>query len=676
METKKLSDVTHSPKKALEIIADNMIKTRPQKEVMYIPYKKSDVYCDTPLIGPRYIDLKKLYPDAKKGDCVYISTILDCSDDSNAKIYFENMADLYLDGKKIYEGSYGDTGGECEIFLKKGETPVMFKVYCCDDEKYKFSFMPTTTKYRMWAKYYLLNIRAKSPVKGFKNEDGIGISRLYKQNEEFDGVFVYPKPEKSGNIIDFNKIYPDADGECAYALTYAKEACTLTINTKNEYKIFVNGCEKKGEVQLKYNDCVLVKVYRSDDWKFEFNNAQTCIPFLTSSREYEDKWLCIGVFKNDEKDAKKYTPEDEIQFTKPYFDSDGKKMFWRLNGTNNYLRPCLPTRFFGQWFYALMVGNYGLLQASVGIGKSEYREYFIKSTKVLSTYFEYMQYEREVFGQPSFLEVGTEITNLDAIGAPGRNLCELYNISPDDETLKCINALDKALKDNIPRFDDGTFHRETDMWADDLFMSCPFIIRLGRLKGDDCYYREVVRQILGFKKKLWMPNERIFSHIYFLNTQKPNNIPWGRGNGWVYVTLTDILEKLPESFEGREEIMALYREFTESIVSLQDNDGLWHQVLNRPDSYSETSCTAMFMLGLSRGIKNKWICENYKANVLKAYEGLISQKITFDGNVLDVCMGSSNSENVDYYLKLGTVDNDDHGTGVILSAISKMLELL
>ena len=38
-------------------------------------------------------------------------------------------------------------------------------------------------------------------------------------------------------------------------------------------------------------------------------------------------------------------------------------------------------------------------------------------------------------------------------------------------------------------------------------------------------------------------------------------------------------------------------------------------------------------------------------------------------------MGSSNSKEVEYYMNLGAVDNDDHGTGVILSAISEMIKI-
>ena len=172
-----------------------------------------------------------------------------------------------------------------------------------------------------------------------------------------------------------------------------------------------------------------------------------------------------------------------------------------------------------------------------------------------------------------------------------------------------------------------------------------------------------------------MKDEQIFSHIFFLDTNEPNNIPWGRGNGWVYVALSDALCNIPEGFPGRDELMKFYLEYTEGIVKCQDSDGLWHQVLNRPDSYQETSCTGMFLLGLSRGVNNGWISKDYITYIDRAYNGLLDKKVSSDGNVYDVCMGSSNSKQVEYYMNLGAVDNDDHGTGVILTAISEMMKI-
>lgn len=678
--TAPLSSVTKKPDEAIRIIADSLIKSRPREKVVYRPIRKSEVYYDLPgRASPLEINLKKLYPSAKPGNVVYFSTVFDSCDDAAGYIRFIGNAKVFSDGVEIYD-SKSVEGNRHSIpfdFKKGAENRLTFMARCTSEDSFTIQIMPSVRQYWMWARWYLLNVVAKSPLPEYSGEEGIAISRLYESEEcEFDGEYVYPAPPVSEGAIDLSKIYPDAKGAIGYALTYATEDTEITLSAACTAKAFVNGCEVElGKLILAEGDVLLLKLLRGKEWKFSCEGAGIGIPFMESSRPSGDKWLTLADFSRDGKFDIKFGPEYEIQFTKPYRNELGEETFWKLADERDYLRPYLQSRFFGQWFYALMVGTHGLLRASEAIDEPEYRDYFVDSTEIMTTYFDYIKYDAKVFSHPSFIEASAHDDDLDSIGSMGRNICELYNIKPSAEAMRVIDSLDKSAKTKIPRFEDGTFHRPRDMWSDDTFMSCPFIVRLGNIKKDNYYYEEVIRQLLGFKKRLWMADEKIFSHIFFLDTNEPNNIPWGRGNGWVYVSLSDALINIPDGFAGKDELMKLYLDYTEGIVKCQDPDGLWHQVLNRPDSYQETSCTGMFMLGLSRGVNNGWISRDYIENIKRAYFGLIDKKIGSDGNVYDVCMGSSNSKNVEYYMNLGTVDNDDHGTGVILTAISEMMKI-
>ena len=83
------------------------------------------------------------------------------------------------------------------------------------------------------------------------------------------------------------------------------------------------------------------------------------------------------------------------------------------------------------------------------------------------------------------------------------------------------------------------------------------------------------------------------------------------------------------------------------------------------------------MLGLARGIKNGWLDrDTYMPCVMRAYHGLTSKKISAQGDVYDVCRGSGNSKDVNYYMNLLDIDNDDHGIGVMLTAFSEMLKII
>ena len=673
-----LASVTKDLREAMTIIGDNMIDTRPRGELVYHPYRKNEVFADGKILGPRKVNLKKLYPEAKPGNVVYVDTIFESVADYDAKLNLIGNVKAVYQGEVIYD--YEDNPGEtkrgtCNIALKKGENPISFMVRCDSEDSFEFEFMPSVRHYWMWAKDYILHVRATSPIACFRHEDGVGISALYENEDAvFNGEYVYPVIEAKGDEINFAKIFPTADGVCAYAVTVALKNAKLSIDTFSQTKVTVNGVEVlPNQFKVKKGDTILVKSLKGVKWGFAFDeNAPIGIPFLDSARLSGDKWLTIGTFGNEYCMDTPYGPELCMQFESPYITEGWKRTFWKLNSENDYIRPYMDTCFFSQWFYALMVGHFGLLKAAKTLDRGDYMDYFVDSMHNMAVFYDYQSYEFDMFDHPTFIQKGIHLYDLDSIGTMGMNMCELYKLTSSPESRACIEILAKAAKENIPRFEDGTYCRPKDMWSDDTFMSCPFLVRLGLMKQDKYYFEEVVRQLLGFKKRLWMEDKKIFSHIFFLDTQIPNRIPWGRGNGWVFVTLSDVLENMPKDTPGYDDLLELYKEFAVGIAERQDEDGLWHQVLTRPDSYQETSCTGMFMLGFCRGIRNGWLGEEYKEKVLKAYNGLLSKKIDKTGNVYDVCMGSGNSMDEEYYVNLGAIDNDDHGTGIILTALYEM----
>ena len=74
-------------------------------------------------------------------------------------------------------------------------------------------------------------------------------------------------------------------------------------------------------------------------------------------------------------------------------------------------------------------------------------------------------------------------------------------------------------------------------------------------------------------------------------------------------------------------------------------------------------------------LRNGWLEESYKEVIKKAFLGLIKYKIDKDGNIFDVCRGSGNSMDEAYYMNLGVIENDDHGTGIILMALAEMARI-
>ena len=79
----------------------------------------------------------------------------------------------------------------------------------------------------------------------------------------------------------------------------------------------------------------------------------------------------------------------------------------------------------------------------------------------------------------------------------------------------------------------------------------------------------------------------------------------------------------------------------------------------------------MFLFALSKGVKLGLLDKKYTENIDRAYKAILEHFVDKDGNIYGVCMGSGCSKDWCYYSdKLKTIKNEDHGTGIIMLAIS------
>ncbi|MNI64979.1 Unsaturated rhamnogalacturonyl hydrolase YteR [compost metagenome] len=168
------------------------------------------------------------------------------------------------------------------------------------------------------------------------------------------------------------------------------------------------------------------------------------------------------------------------------------------------------------------------------------------------------------------------------------------------------------------------------------------------------------------------------SHVYDLTLDKPTKVDWGRGNGWVLFSLSELLAVLPDNHSNRSELIQFFRELCAGYLKLQGRNGLWHQVLTDSESYEETSCSSMFLYAFARGVRFGWL-ENptiYIDSVQRGWKGLTHETIDRFGNVYGVCRGSGYSFNADYYKHdLLWLLNDTHGIGIVLLAGIEALQL-
>ena len=183
---------------------------------------------------------------------------------------------------------------------------------------------------------------------------------------------------------------------------------------------------------------------------------------------------------------------------------------------------------------------------------------------------------------------------------------------------------------------------------------------------------------LYLNKDILCVNVPAFHQVEHGIKKAKTNVPWGRGNGWVVFSMTELLEVLPEDHPKRNDLIEFLNTLCEGYLALQDDEGMWHQVLNDHESYPETSCTSMFIYAFSRGIRFGWLKnpEKYVKAIYKAWKGISKTSVDSNGNVYGVCRGSEFSFIADYYkYELGWNLNDTHGTGIVMLAGIEVIRL-
>ncbi|WP_236570633.1 glycoside hydrolase family 88/105 protein [Paenibacillus sp. An7] len=394
-----------------------------------------------------------------------------------------------------------------------------------------------------------------------------------------------------------------------------------------------------------------------------------------------DPYLYLGPFEP----GTNLTPA-QVQEVHRVFDDGKRGVYYELDQPRTTIRPYLENTHYGKWNYPLGVTLLGLLHTGTELGREDYIRYGIDHISLSTTFDQYGLWDRAMYGAAGINNQLSAIDSLDDCGSFGATMMAAMDLADIPYGRETADRIAGYITEEQERLEDGAFFRQRGsgemrqetMWCDDLYMSTPFLSRYARLTGDASYLEDAVQQFLLFRKYLYIPKLQVMSHVYDFVRGSATGIPWGRGNGWVLFSLTELLEILPENHAKRSELISFYRDLSEGYLRLQGENGLWHQVLNRPDSYEESSCTSMFIYAYAKGVRNGWLTDPapYIDAVFQGWRGLTRVAIDAKGNIYGVCRGSGYSFTAAYYKDdLGWNLNDTHGIGIVLLAGVETLRL-
>lgn len=200
---------------------------------------------------------------------------------------------------------------------------------------------------------------------------------------------------------------------------------------------------------------------------------------------------------------------------------------------------------------------------------------------------------------------------------------------------------------------------QTRFWIDDMFMITAIQSQAYLATRDTKYIDRAAHEMTVYLDSLQRPNG-----LFYHNPIAP--FFWSRGNGWMAVGMADLLTYLPENNSDRPKILEAYRKMMATLKSYRNEKGLWRQLIDQEDAWTETSGSAMFTYAMLMGVKNGWLdVEEYAPVVRKAWLALVTY-LNDDWALTEVCIGTNVGYTKEYYMSRNRPVGDLHGQAALL----------
>lgn len=275
---------------------------------------------------------------------------------------------------------------------------------------------------------------------------------------------------------------------------------------------------------------------------------------------------------------------------------------------------------------------------------------------------------------------------LDDCGAMAAAYCRLNMTNTNKAYTDVINRYVDFVRNKQYRLSDGIFARHrphyNTIWLDDMYMGVPCLAWYGIMANDNRAVDDAIKQIRLFKERMWVPEKKLFRHGWVEDMTPHPAYHWGRANGWGILTMCEVLDALAkkplntETKKDRDFVLDLLRQHIEGLSALQDKTGFWHQLLDRQDTYLETSCTAIYTYCMAHAINEGWIdAQTYGAQVLLAWQAC-QTKVNAKGQIEGTCVGTGMGFEPAFYAYRPVNAMAAHGYGPMIWAGSEVIRML
>jgi rhamnogalacturonyl hydrolase YesR len=322
-----------------------------------------------------------------------------------------------------------------------------------------------------------------------------------------------------------------------------------------------------------------------------------------------------------------------------------------------------------------------MLAASEATGDPKFKEYTIKRMNLIGDMSQYFK-SLPATGQQANNPVRSVLDprSLDDAGSMCAAMIKTLNAGGNPALRPFIDNYIDYISNKQFRLPDGTLARNRPMpntlWLDDLYMSVPALGQMGKLTGDTKYFDDAINQTANFTQRMFNHDQLLYMHGWIQEMTVHPEFYWARCNGWAILAMTELLDVLPQDHPGRKLLLTHYSNHIRGIVKLQSGSGFWHQLMDRNDSYLETSSTAIFTYCIAHAINKGWIEASTYGPMTVLGWNAIQTKVNTKGEVEGTCVGTGMSFDPSFYYNRPVNIAAAHGYGPVIMAGAEMISLL
>jgi len=321
----------------------------------------------------------------------------------------------------------------------------------------------------------------------------------------------------------------------------------------------------------------------------------------------------------------------------------------------------IDTKGWAGWEWTHGVGLYGLYKFWLQTGDAG-------TLKIIRDWFD------------ARLAEGTPTKNINTV-APFLTLANLYAHDRNPVWVPYLDAWAEWVMHEMPKTEEGGLQHivynsvnHQQMWDDTLMMSVLPLARIGQVLGRPDYIDEAKYQFLVHTQYLADRETGMWFHGWtFEGRHNFARALWARGNSWVTIAIPEFIEMLDlkDGDPIRRHLLSTLDRQARFLARTQDDSGLWHTLVDDPESYLEASATAGFAYGLMKAARKRYISAEYLPVAERAMEGVI-RHIDADGELTQVSFGTAMGSDLQFYRDIA-LTSMPYGQAMAILALSEYL---